>query len=32
MKAIVYGGPGEKAWTDVPDPGIQNPDNVTAKG
>jgi threonine dehydrogenase-like Zn-dependent dehydrogenase len=22
MKALVYGGPGEKAWTEVPDPTI----------
>ena len=22
MKAIVYGGPGNKAWKDVPEPGI----------
>src|SRR5689334_21515156 len=24
MRALVYGGPGRKAWTDVPDPVIQN--------
>jgi alcohol dehydrogenase len=25
MKALVYGGPGNKSWTDVPDPVIENP-------
>ncbi|HKS98813.1 MAG TPA: zinc-dependent alcohol dehydrogenase family protein [Rugosimonospora sp.] len=25
MKAVVYGGPGEKAWTEVPDPAISEP-------
>lgn len=25
MKAVVYGGPGEKAWTEVPDPAISGP-------
>jgi alcohol dehydrogenase len=25
MKAMVYGGPGNKSWTDVPDPAILNP-------
>jgi alcohol dehydrogenase len=25
MKALVYGGPGEKAWTDVPDPAVIDP-------
>ena len=25
MKAMVYGGPGNKSWTDVPDPAIINP-------
>lgn len=25
MKALVYGGPGEKSWTDVPDPTITDP-------
>jgi alcohol dehydrogenase len=25
MKAMVYGGPGERAWTDVPDPKIIDP-------
>jgi alcohol dehydrogenase len=25
MKALVYGGPGEKSWTEVPDPAIADP-------
>src|SRR5829696_681029 len=25
MKALVYHGPGEKAWEQVPEPGIQSP-------
>ncbi|MDI3329127.1 MAG: zinc-dependent alcohol dehydrogenase family protein [Micrococcus sp.] len=25
MKAMVYGGPGQKSWTEVPDPSIQHP-------
>src|SRR3954462_5766559 len=28
MKALVFGGPGEKAWDSVPDPGIQEPTDV----
>jgi alcohol dehydrogenase len=28
MKALVYGGPGQKAWTDVPDPTISDPRDV----
>ncbi|KRE82100.1 zinc-dependent alcohol dehydrogenase family protein [Arthrobacter sp. Soil763] len=31
MKALVYGGPGQKSWTDVPDPTIQNPSDVIVK-
>jgi alcohol dehydrogenase len=31
MKALVYGGPGNKSWTDVPDPGIQQPGDVIVK-
>lgn len=31
MKALVYGGPGEKSWKDVPDPQIQNPSDVIVK-
>ncbi|MET8148593.1 zinc-dependent alcohol dehydrogenase family protein [Actinoplanes sp. NPDC049668] len=25
MKALVYGGPGSRSWTEIPDPGIQDP-------
>ncbi|SBT42557.1 alcohol dehydrogenase catalytic domain-containing protein [Micromonospora narathiwatensis] len=25
MKALVYGGPGEKAWSEIPDPAIADP-------
>ena len=28
MKALVYHGPGSKAWEEVPDPGIQQPTDV----
>jgi len=28
MKALVYHGPGNKAWQDVPDPAIQDPTDV----
>ncbi|WP_166872534.1 MULTISPECIES: zinc-dependent alcohol dehydrogenase family protein [unclassified Salinibacterium] len=31
MKALVYKGPGEKAWEDVPDPVIQQPTDVIVK-
>ncbi|MDQ0825173.1 alcohol dehydrogenase [Arthrobacter sp. B2I5] len=31
MKALVYGGPGDKSWTDVPDPRIQQPGDVIVK-
>jgi alcohol dehydrogenase len=31
MKALVYGGPGRKSWTDVPDPRIQRPTDVIVK-
>ena len=31
MKALVFGGPGEKAWDTVPDPGIQEPTDVIVK-
>lgn len=31
MKAIVYGGPGNKAWEDVPEPGIQDPTDAIVK-
>ena len=32
MKAVVYNGPGEKAWTEVPDPEIQKPSDAIASG
>jgi alcohol dehydrogenase len=28
MKALVYGGPGSRAWKDVPDPTIQDPEDA----
>ncbi|KFF59949.1 alcohol dehydrogenase [Cryobacterium sp. MLB-32] len=31
MKALVYGGPGLKSWTDVPDPKIENPTDVIVR-
>ncbi|WP_139003370.1 zinc-dependent alcohol dehydrogenase family protein [Arthrobacter crystallopoietes] len=31
MKALVYGGPGQKSWTEVPDPAIQNPTDVIVR-
>ena len=31
MKAIVYGGPGRKSWTEVPDPAIRNPADAVVK-
>ncbi len=31
MKALVYNGPGEISWTDVPDPVIQHPTDVIVK-
>lgn len=31
MKALVYEGPGQKAWKDVPDPTIQDPRDVIVK-
>ena len=31
MKALVYHGPGEKAWEDVPDAAIQDPTDVVVK-
>ena len=31
MKALVYGGPGEKAWTDVPDPVIVHPTDAIVR-
>jgi alcohol dehydrogenase len=31
MKALVYGGPGEKYWTDVPDPVVEDPRDAIIK-
>jgi alcohol dehydrogenase len=31
MKALVYNGPGEKSWTDVPEPRIQNPTDIIVR-
>lgn len=31
MKALVYHGPGQKAWEDVPDPTIQHPTDVIVR-
>ena len=31
MKALVYHGPGQKAWEDVPDPKIQKPTDIIVK-
>ena len=31
MKALVYGGPGNKSWTEVPNPVIENPTDVIVK-
>ena len=31
MKALVYNGPGEKAWQDVPNPKIQHPTDVIVR-
>jgi len=31
MKALVYKGPGKKAWEEVPDPKIEQPTDVLVK-
>jgi alcohol dehydrogenase len=31
MKALVYKGPGEKAWEDVPDPKVEQPTDVIVR-
>jgi len=31
MKALVYGGPGKKSWTEVPDPVIESPTDVIVR-
>src|ERR1051326_1542888 len=32
MKALVYGGPGDKAWTDKPDPAVAHPRDAIIQG
>jgi alcohol dehydrogenase len=31
MKALVFGGPGERSWTEVPDPEIQHPQDAVIR-
>ncbi|GAA3950356.1 zinc-binding dehydrogenase [Actinoplanes auranticolor] len=31
MKALVYGGPGQRSWTEVPDPRIEDPKDVVIR-
>jgi alcohol dehydrogenase len=31
MKALVYGGPGERTWESVPDPGIVEPTDAVVR-
>ena len=31
MKALVFGGPGQRSWDTVDDPGIQDPTDVIVK-
>jgi alcohol dehydrogenase len=31
IKALVYHGPGEKSWTDAPEPQIQNPTDIIVR-
>lgn len=31
MRALVYGGPGQRSWTEVPDPRIQDPRDVVIR-
>jgi alcohol dehydrogenase len=31
VKALVYGGPGEKSWQEVPDPAIEHPTDVIVR-
>lgn len=31
MKALVYGGPGSRVWTDVPDPKIEGPEDAIVR-
>lgn len=31
MKALVYGGPGSRSWTDVPDPAVKDPEDAIVR-
>jgi alcohol dehydrogenase len=31
MKALVYGGPGQRSWTDVPDPSLKDPEDAVVR-
>jgi alcohol dehydrogenase len=31
MKALVYHGPGQRKWEDVPDPGIEQPTDIIVR-
>jgi alcohol dehydrogenase len=31
MKALVYHGPGQRAWEEVPDPVIEQPTDIVVK-
>ena len=31
MKALVYGGPGARSWTDVPNPAIKDPEDAIVR-
>jgi alcohol dehydrogenase len=31
MKALVYHGPGERSWDEVPDPGIEQPTDAIVR-
>ncbi|WP_148616325.1 alcohol dehydrogenase catalytic domain-containing protein [Nocardioides rubriscoriae] len=31
MKALVYGGPGHRSWTDVPDPSLKDPQDAIVR-
>jgi alcohol dehydrogenase len=31
MRALVYGGPGQRSWTEIPDPRVQDPKDVVIR-
>ncbi|HET6668209.1 MAG TPA: alcohol dehydrogenase catalytic domain-containing protein [Intrasporangium sp.] len=31
MKALVYGGPGDRTWTEVPDPSVKDPEDAIVR-